>query len=66
MYDCQVLWAIKDETIGNAFFDEGAATFFLPHIESNQQVWKEKKKFMTHTVKRMKYGIETVENNKHG
>ena len=27
--DCEVVWAIKDETIGTTFFDEGAARFFL-------------------------------------
>lgn len=63
MYDCQVLWAIKDDAIGNTFFDEGAATFFLPQIETNQPVSEEKKNLMKHTVKRMKYGIETVTNN---
>lgn len=28
------MWAIKDNSIGRTFFDEGAATFFLPHLES--------------------------------
>ena len=29
---CEVIWAIKDSSIGNTFFDEGAAKFFLPHL----------------------------------
>lgn len=29
---CQVVWVIKDGSIGSTFFDEGAATFFLPHL----------------------------------
>ena len=32
---CEVVWAIKDHSIGHTFFDEGAATFFLPHLESS-------------------------------
>lgn len=31
---CEVLWAIKDRSIGHTFFDEGAAVFFLPHLVS--------------------------------
>ena len=29
---CEVVWAIKDTSISRTFFDEGAATFFLPHL----------------------------------
>lgn len=29
-----MVWAIKDHSIGHTFFDEGAATFFLPHLVS--------------------------------
>ena len=28
------MWAIKDSSITHTFFDEGAATFFLPHLAS--------------------------------
>ena len=66
MHGCQVVWAIKDDAIGNTFFDEGAATFFLPHLVPNLPVSKEKQKFMESAVKRMKYGMETVQNNKCG
>lgn len=66
MHGCQVLWAIKDDAIGNNFFDKGAATFFLPHLAPNLPVSKEKQTFMERTVQRMKYGIETVQNDKCG
>lgn len=66
LHGCQVLWAIKDDAIGNAFFDKGAATFFLPHLESSVHVSEEKHKFMDSTVKRLKYGIELPQNYKCG
>lgn len=31
---CQVVWAIKDASIGHTFFDEGAAKFFLSHLQT--------------------------------
>ena len=31
---CEIVWAIKDSSITRTFFDEGAATFFLPHLAS--------------------------------
>ena len=31
---CEVVWAIRDSSIGSTFFDEGAATFFLPHLST--------------------------------
>ena len=34
MSGCEVVWAIKDQSITRTFFDEGAATFFLPHLTS--------------------------------
>lgn len=66
LHGCQVLWAIKDDAIGNAFFDKGASTFFLPHLESSLPVSEEKQKCMESTVKRVKYGIETTENYQYG
>ena len=35
MSGCEVIWAIKDKSIGHTFFDAGAATFFLPHLVSS-------------------------------
>ncbi|XP_077516065.1 pyridine nucleotide-disulfide oxidoreductase domain 1 [Amblyomma americanum] len=29
---CQVLWAVRENSIGATFFDPGAAQFFLPHL----------------------------------
>ncbi|MBN3311729.1 PYRD1 protein, partial [Atractosteus spatula] len=30
---CEVIWAIKDQAIGNTFFDAGAAQFLIPTLE---------------------------------
>ena len=49
---CEVLWAIKDDAIGNNFFDKGAATFLLPHLDSSKDDHPKET-----LVKRMKYGI---------
>ena len=32
MTGCEVVWAIKDRSIGHVFLDAGAATFFYPHL----------------------------------
>ncbi|XP_019631402.1 PREDICTED: pyridine nucleotide-disulfide oxidoreductase domain-containing protein 1-like [Branchiostoma belcheri] len=45
---CEVIWAIKDDSIGNTFFDRGAAEFFLPHLTAAK--CEEKK-----PLKRLKY-----------
>lgn len=37
-----MVWAIKDETIGTTFFDEGAARFFLRSTVMKGQGDKEK------------------------
>lgn len=66
MHGCQVLWAIRDGAIGNTFFDEGSATFFLPHLCPNLPVSREKQKFMETIVKRRKYDTETVQRDKCG
>lgn len=29
---CEVIWAIKDKSIGNTFFDAGAAEFLIPKL----------------------------------
>ncbi|XP_041833753.1 pyridine nucleotide-disulfide oxidoreductase domain-containing protein 1 isoform X2 [Melanotaenia boesemani] len=33
---CEVIWAVKDKAIGNAFFDAGAAQFFIPSLEADK------------------------------
>lgn len=33
---CEVVWAIKDKAIGNAFFDAGAAQFLIPALDANK------------------------------
>lgn len=34
---CEVIWAVKDKAIGNAFFDAGAAQFLIPSLEANRE-----------------------------
>ncbi|XP_077450345.1 pyridine nucleotide-disulfide oxidoreductase domain-containing protein 1 isoform X1 [Stigmatopora argus] len=34
---CQVIWAVKDAAIGNAFFDAGAAKFLTPSLGADKQ-----------------------------
>ncbi|XP_068134136.1 pyridine nucleotide-disulfide oxidoreductase domain-containing protein 1 [Hyperolius riggenbachi] len=33
---CQVVWAVKDKSIGNTFFDAGAAEFLIPQLRSDK------------------------------
>ncbi|XP_072000881.1 pyridine nucleotide-disulfide oxidoreductase domain-containing protein 1 [Engystomops pustulosus] len=33
MSGCQVVWAIRDRSIGNTFFDAGAAEFLIPQLK---------------------------------
>ena len=39
---CEVIWVIKDDAIGNAYFDKGAAQFFLPALEHDAKFHEEK------------------------
>ncbi|CAI9608123.1 unnamed protein product, partial [Staurois parvus] len=34
---CEVIWAVKDKSIGNTFFDAGAAEFLIPQLRSDKQ-----------------------------
>ncbi|KAM3926685.1 pyridine nucleotide-disulfide oxidoreductase domain-containing protein 1 isoform 2-T2 [Leptodactylus fuscus] len=51
MEGCEVVWAIKDKSIGNTFFDAGAAEFLIPQL-------KAEKPQTPLTCKRMKYTTE--------
>uniref|UniRef100_A0A8C5G149 Pyridine nucleotide-disulfide oxidoreductase domain-containing protein 1 n=1 Tax=Gouania willdenowi TaxID=441366 RepID=A0A8C5G149_GOUWI len=33
---CDVIWAVKDKSIGNTFFDAGAAQFLIPSLEADK------------------------------
>ncbi|XP_063786159.1 pyridine nucleotide-disulfide oxidoreductase domain-containing protein 1 [Pseudophryne corroboree] len=33
---CEVIWAVKDKSIGNTFFDPGAAEFLIPQLKSDK------------------------------
>ena len=43
---CEVIWVIKDDAIGNAYFDKGAALFFLPALEDDAKFHGKVKKEM--------------------
>lgn len=47
--NCSVIWAIKDESINNAFVDAAAGKFFLKKLDERKQENK--------TLKRMKYTV---------
>jgi hypothetical protein len=36
-----VIWVIRDDAIGNAYFDKGAAQFFLPSLEHDDKLHEE-------------------------
>ena len=55
---------IKDEAIGNNFFDRGAATFFLPFLESNTPISEEHLKLKEKSKKGIKYGIKVMPTTK--
>ena len=57
-----MVWAIKDKSIGHAFFDEGAATFFLPHLETPHHSAESAagKPAEAKPLKRTKYVLDSV------
>ncbi|XP_053575105.1 pyridine nucleotide-disulfide oxidoreductase domain-containing protein 1 [Bombina bombina] len=50
---CEVIWAVKDKSIGNTFFDAGAAEFLISQLKST-------KPEIPVTCKRMKYTTEAA------
>lgn len=50
--NCEVLWAIKDDTITHTFIDAGAATFFLPQLTKPKDISDENR-----PLKRSKYEV---------
>ena len=57
------MWAIKDSSITRTFFDEGAATFFLPHLASQptgrQTASNSEEIVEISPLKRTKYTVES-------
>lgn len=47
--NCQVIWAIKDKSVGATFFDAGAAHFFLPCFQEAKQEDNEPSKRLRYT-----------------
>ena len=62
MSGCEVVWAIKDKSIGHNFFDEGAATFFLPHLSTAHHSAETggEKAAIARPVKRSRYMLDAV------
>ena len=50
-----MVWVIKDNSIGQTFFDEGAATFLLPHLSDSSNSSPEK----PDKYRRAKYTLDT-------
>ena len=69
MSGCEVVWAIRDSSIGSTFFDEGAATFFLPHLSTPHyssaaecgSSMEERSTVRTRPMKRMKYMLDPLD-----
>ena len=69
--NCQVIWAIKDDSIGTTFFDEGAARFFLSTLEESSSPPEEKEKsdeaghvlVRSKPMKRMRYMLDPTGEN---
>lgn len=59
---CQVIWVIKDCSIGNTFFDEGVANFLLPHLTTlhHSTTAKEDDTIKTKPLRRMRYLLDPV------
>ena len=55
---CEVVWAIKHDSICHTFVDEGASVFFLPHLEEDSHTRGESASGSVVPVKRTKYVYE--------
>lgn len=70
-----MVWAIKDHSITHTFFDEGAATFFLPHLAGQPSGGQQTAESATSPgddvivevspLKRTKYTVESRSRTKH-
>ena len=62
---CEVIWVIKDSSIGSTFFDEGAASFFLPYLTTlhhsvTDSTTKTIDTVKSKPLKRMRYMLDPV------
>ncbi|XP_066912440.1 pyridine nucleotide-disulfide oxidoreductase domain-containing protein 1-like [Clytia hemisphaerica] len=55
---CEIVWCIKDSTIGNTFFDEGAAQFLVSKLEKNLPESQKNLKSEQTIFKRKIYGAQ--------
>jgi len=64
--DCEIIWCIKDESIGNTFFDEAAAAFLMPSLEEDLQNSERDRKVDQIIFKRKKYEVKKEKLNNTG
>ena len=62
---CEVVWAIRDDSISSTFFDAGAATFFLPHLEERSALSSGAgaEEIIKKPLKRYKYTLDSFGND---
>lgn len=60
--NCEIIWVIKDKSIGNVFFDAGAAGFFMPLLLGKDEHAVENKEMLKLKTKRMTYTSDRTDN----
>lgn len=65
---CDVVWCIKNDSIGNTFFDKGAATFLVPSLldEIKDPIQNNERKADQMVFKRKKHEIESFPSDYEG
>ncbi|XP_003385104.2 PREDICTED: pyridine nucleotide-disulfide oxidoreductase domain-containing protein 1-like [Amphimedon queenslandica] len=70
---CTVLWVVKDSSISSTFFDEGAASFFLPSLRTQGEASgtggsgaAPDETVKTKPLKRMRYLLDPVDQSASG
>uniref|UniRef100_A0A8C5PEH2 Pyridine nucleotide-disulphide oxidoreductase domain 1 n=1 Tax=Leptobrachium leishanense TaxID=445787 RepID=A0A8C5PEH2_9ANUR len=54
---CEVIWAVKDKSIGNAYFDAGAAEFLISQLQADKAA-------TPLTCKRTRYAVDALTGGK--
>lgn len=61
-----MIWAIKNEVIGNVYFDKAVASFLLPNLNEDLAASNHPRKSETVIFKRKKYAVERENSEKIG
>ena len=59
--NCHIVWVIKDKSIGNVFFDAGAAEFFMPLLKKKSEVKDSDEDNIV--MKRMTFELDNFKND---